>query len=77
MRYSGVTLALVSPVKPELVSPDAPDKTDIQAQILWNTIYSGASASDWEIELGPFLYIFILLDSLSNGTIHVLYSSVS
>ena len=44
--FSGVTLALVTPVKPELVSPVAPDKTDISAQSLCNTISSGAFASD-------------------------------
>ena len=55
--FYGVTLALVPPVKPELISPVSLDKTDISARSLCNTISSGAGASDWVIEFGLFLHI--------------------
>ena len=57
MRFSGVTLSIFPPVKPELVSPVAPDKIDRSARSLYNTISSGAGYSDSLIEFGPFLYI--------------------
>ena len=44
MRFSGVTLALVTPVKP--VSPVYADKEDIYIRCLCTYIYSGAGASD-------------------------------
>ena len=46
MRFSGVTFALVYPIKPELFSPVAPDKTDRSVRSLSTTITSGAGASD-------------------------------
>ena len=44
MRFSGVTLALVPPVKP--VSPVASEKADISLWCLCTSFYSGAGASD-------------------------------
>ena len=49
MRFSGVTLALISPVKLELVYPVAPDKTNRSVQSLSTTIPSGAGNSGWVI----------------------------
>ena len=49
IRFSGVTLALVYPVNPELVSPFHPELTDISVQSVSTTITSGAGASDWVI----------------------------
>ena len=46
MRFPGIILALVPPIKPDLVSPVALYKTDIPVLSLCTTIYSGAGASD-------------------------------
>ena len=46
MRFSGVTLALVSSVNPELVSPSNTELTDRSVRSLSTTITSGAGASD-------------------------------
>ena len=45
MRFSSVILALVYPVKPELVSPVDPDKIDGSVQSFSTTIYSDYGAS--------------------------------
>ena len=45
MRFSGVTIALASPVIPEFVSPFLLYKTDKSVQILSTTITSGAGAA--------------------------------
>ena len=55
MRFSGVTLALVPPVKP--VSLVAADKLDISLRCLCTSISSGAGASDGVIMFGPFSYV--------------------
>ena len=44
MRFSGVTLAIVPPVKP--ISPVAADKADGSLRCLCTYIYSGAGDSD-------------------------------
>ena len=77
MLFSGVTLALVPPDKHELVSTVAPDKADISLRCLCTNIYSGAGASDLLIEFGSFFTYFLLVYSLQNVTMKVLYSSVS
>ena len=46
MCFYGVTLALVSPVIPEIVSPVDMNKTDRSVQSFPTTINSGAGASD-------------------------------
>ena len=46
MRFPGVTLSIVSPVKPELVSTVVTDKIDRSVRSLSTTISSGAGASD-------------------------------
>ena len=46
MHFPGVTLALVSPGNPELVSPVNTKLTDISVLSLFATITSGAVASD-------------------------------
>ena len=55
MRFSGVTLALVPPIKP--VYPVASDKEDRSLRCLWTSIPSGAGASGWEIMFCPFFHI--------------------
>ena len=46
MRFFGVTLALVSPINPKLVSTVASDKTDNSVWILSITITLGPGTSD-------------------------------
>ena len=58
MRFYGVTLAIVSPVNPEL--------TDISARSLSTTITSSAGASYGVINFGPLDTFCILIDSLGN-----------
>ena len=58
MYFSGVTLALVSPVNPEL--------TDRTVQSLSTTINYGAGDSDWVIKFGPLVTFCVLIDSLGN-----------
>ena len=45
MSFSGVTFALVLPIKTELVSPVALDKEDRSLRCFCTTIYSGAGDS--------------------------------
>ena len=58
MRFSGVTLALVSPINQEL--------TDRPVRIFPSTINSGAGASDWVINIGPLVKFCALIYSLCN-----------
>ena len=58
MRFSGVTLAIVSPVNPEL--------TDRLVQSLSTIISFGASAYDLVIKFGPLVTFFVLIYSLGN-----------
>ena len=58
MRFSGVTISLVSPVNPEL--------TDISVQSLSTTITSGAGAYDLRVKFGPLVIFCVLKDSLGN-----------
>ena len=46
MCFSGDTLAIVTPVKPEMFCPIDIYKMDISVQSLCTTISSGAGASD-------------------------------
>ena len=46
MRFSVVTLVLVPPVKPELVSTVYPEKSDRLLRSLCTNIYSGAGDFD-------------------------------
>ena len=55
IRFSGVTLALVSPVTPE--------KTYTSVRTM---VYFGAGASDRVINLGPLVTFFVLTGSLGN-----------
>ena len=55
MHFYGVTLALVSPVKPELVSTVALGKIYRSVQSFSATISSGSFVSDWVIEFGLFV----------------------
>ena len=68
-------LALVPPVKP--VDTVAADKADISLQCLCTYISSGAGAYYLVIMFGYFFSSFVIRDSLSNGTINVVYSFVS
>ena len=54
MRFSGVTLALVSPVNQEL--------TDRSVRSLSTTITSGAGDSDGVIKFGRLVTFFVLID---------------
>ena len=58
MRFSGVTLALVSPVNPEL--------TDRSVRSLSTTITSGAGDSDEVIKFGWLVTFFVLIDYWGN-----------
>ena len=53
MRFPGVTLALVSPVNPEL--------TDRSVQSLSTTITSFAGAFDWVIQFGPLVKLSLYI----------------
>ena len=68
MHFSGVTLALVSPVNTELI--------DRSVQSFSTTIISGAGAYDWVIKFVPLVTFFVLMYSLSNSTKNVLYGSM-
>ena len=74
MRFSGVTIAIVSPVKP--VSPVDADKLDRSLRCLCTSIYSGAVASVRVIMFGSFFSYFFLIDYLSNSTINVVYTDL-
>ena len=58
MRFSGNTLALVSPVNTQL--------TDIPVQSFSTIINSVHGASDWVIKFGPLVTFCVLIDSLGN-----------
>ena len=73
MRFFSVTLALVPLVKH--VSHVDSYKANISLLFLCTSIFSGAGASDWVIVFGHFF--FVLIDSLSNGKINVVYTYVS
>ena len=78
IRFSGITFTIVPPVKPDSpVDEDKEDVTeDVSLRCLRTTTSSGAGASYWEIMFGFFSY-FLLINSLSNCTGNVLYTSVS
>ena len=65
MRFSDVIFTLVTPVK--TVFHVSAYKEDVSLWCLCTYIYSGASASDWEIMFGIFSY-FVLINSPSNAT---------
>ena len=77
MYFPGVTHALVPLGKPELLPPVSQDKENRLLVSLCTDTTSDAGASDLEIKFDLFLTIFLLIDSLSNGTINVLYNYVS
>ena len=68
MRFPGVTLALVPPIK--TFSPVDAEKPDRFLRCLCTSICSGAGACDQVITFGPFFSYFVLICSLSNGTIN-------
>ena len=69
MCFFGVTLALVSPVDPEL--------TNRLVQTLFTTITSGAGASDWIIKFGTLVTFCVFIDSLDNAICHKLVLQLS
>ena len=77
MRFYGVTLALVYPVNPELVSPVNLELSYRSVQSFSTNITSGDCASYRVIKFGSLVNVFVLIDYLSNGTKNVLYGSMS
>ena len=74
MRFSGVTLALVTPIKP--FSPVAAYKADRYIRCLRTSISSGAGASDRQIMF--FLFFIFCIDKFYIKRYNkCLYSSVS
>ena len=59
MRFNSVTLALVSPVNPELI--------DISVQSFSITVTSGADTSDLLIKFGTLVTFCILIGSIGNA----------
>ena len=58
-RFSGVTLALVSPVNTELI--------DRSVWSLYTTIIYGYGASNWVIKFGPLVTFCFLINYLGNA----------